>query len=120
MESAADLIQEEKDFAEERNMRHFYPRLARVGATLRLARGDSSEALEFFERAESRALEMGMRGFAWQASAGAAGVLLSSGQSEAGAAKKAKAVAMVHEIAGLFQDESLKAMYLEDTLAKIG
>ncbi|MCI0844688.1 MAG: AAA family ATPase [Chloroflexi bacterium] len=120
IESADDLIQEAKDFAEERKMKHFYPLLALVGANLSLARGDSSEALEFFERAESLALEMGMRGFAWQASAGAAGVLSESGRSEEASAKKAKSVAMVHEIAGLFQDESLKAMYLEGTLAKIG
>jgi tetratricopeptide (TPR) repeat protein len=120
IESADGLIQEAKSFAEERAMKHFYPLLALAGANLSLARGDSAEALEFFERAESLALEMGMRGFAWQASAGAAGVLSASGKSEAGAAKKAKAVAMVHEIAGLFQDDSLKAMYLESTLAKIG
>ena len=37
-----------------------------------------------------------------------------------GAAKKAKAVAMVNEIAGLFQDQTLRARYLEGTLAKIG
>lgn len=77
-------------------------------------------ALESFNRAESLALEMGMHGFAWQASAGAAGVLAASGQSKAGAAKKAKAVDMVNEIAGLFQDQSLRAIYLEDTIAKIG
>jgi len=61
-----------------------------------------------------------MRGFAWQASAGAAGVLASLGQSEAAAAKKLDAIAMVNEIAGLFQDQDLGSMYLEDTMAKIG
>ena len=54
------------------------------------------------------------------ATPGAAGVLTASGQSEAAAAKKAKAVALVNEIAGLFQDQTLRAMYLEDTIAKIG
>ena len=120
IESADQLIQEAKSFAEERSMKHFYPLLSLADAHVSLAREDSAKALESFERAESLALEMGMRGFAWQASAGAAGVLTASGQSEAGAAKKAKAVAMVNEIAGLFQDETLRAMYLENTLAKIG
>ena len=120
IESADGFIQEAKAFAEERAMKHFYPLLALANANLSLARDDSEMALESFERAEILALDMGMRGFAWQASAGAAGVLTASGRSEEGAAKKAKAVAMVHEIAGLFQDDSLRAMYLEDTLVKIG
>ena len=63
---------------------------------------------------------MGMRGFAWQAMAGAAGVLAASGRSDEGAAKKTQAIAMVNEIAGLFQDQSLREMYLEGTLTKIG
>lgn len=120
IESADQLIQDAKTFAEERSMKHFYPLLSLAGANLSLARDDSSGALTSFEKAESLALDMGMRGFAWQASAGAAGVLAASGRSDEAAAKKAKAVAMVNEIAGLFKDESLRAMYLEGTLAKIG
>ncbi|MEE8466015.1 MAG: adenylate/guanylate cyclase domain-containing protein [Dehalococcoidia bacterium] len=120
IETADQLLEEARSFAEERAMKHFYPLISLADANISLARNDSEKALESFERAETLALEMGMRGFAWQASAGAAGVLTASGRSEAGAAKKAKAVAMVEEIAGLFQDQSLKAMYLENVMAKIG
>ena len=120
IESAERLLQEARSFAEERAMKHFYPLLSFADANVSLAREDSAKALESFERAESLALEMGMRGFAWQAMAGAAGVLAASGRSDEGAAKKAQAVAMVNEIAGLFEDQSLRDMYLEGTLAKIG
>jgi len=120
IESADRSLQEARSFAEERAMKHFYPLLSLAGANASLARSDSAMALESFNRAESLALEMGMRGFAWQSSAGATDVLAASGQSKAGAAKKAKAVYMVNEIAGLFPDQSLRAMYLEDTIAKIG
>ena len=120
VESADQLLQEANTFVEERAMKHFYPLLAFAGANVSLARNDSAKALELFNRAESLAIDMGMRGFAWQASAGAAGVLAASGQSEAAAAKKEDAIAMVKEIAGSFQDQSLGSMYLEDTMAKIG
>ncbi|MBC8281366.1 MAG: hypothetical protein H8E48_11305, partial [Chloroflexi bacterium] len=120
MEDADQLVQEATTFAEERSMKHFYPLLNIAAANVALAKGDSDKALESFNLAEALALEMGMRGFAWQASAGAAGVLAASGRTEESAAKKDKAVAMVNEIAGLFQDQSLRAMFLEDSLAKIG
>ena len=120
VESANQLLSEAKTFAEERAMKHFYPLLSLADANVSLARDDSTRALESFNRAETLALNMGMRGFAWQASAGAAGVLAALGQSEAAAAKKEVAIAMVKEIAGSFQDQSMRSMYLEDTLAKIG
>ena len=118
-ESADQLVNEAKAFAEERAMKHFYPLISFADANISLARNDSARALESFNRAETLALEMGMRGFAWQSSAGAAGVLESLGQLEAAAAKKETAIAMVNEIAGLFKDQTLRSMYLEDTMAKI-
>ena len=120
VESADRLVHEARSFAEDRAMKHFYPLLSLADGNVSLARGDSDGAVESFNQCESLAMEMGMRGFAWQASAGAAGVLAAAGKAEEAAAKKEKAVAMVHEIAGLFEDQELRSMYLEGTLAKIG
>ena len=120
VESAGQLLDEAKTFAEERAMKHFYPLLSFADANLSVARDDQTRALELFTRAETLAVDMGMRGFAWQASAGAAGVLAALGRSEEASAKREFAIAMVKDIAESFQDQSLRSMYLEDTLAKIG
>ena len=117
---AGRLAQEAREFGEERSMKHFYPLLALAGAQVSIASGEPQRGLESLNRAETLALEMGMKPWAWQAQTGAAGVLTSLGQDAAAAEKRSAALGTVNEIAALFEDQALQSMYLEDTLKKIG
>ncbi len=77
-------------------------------------------ALESFGRAEELALEMGMRPLAWKARAGTAQVLATLDREEEAAAKRSGALSLVLELAGLFEDQNLRSMYLEDSLNTLG
>ncbi len=101
-------------------MHHLYPLMSLAGAQVSLASRDSAGALESFGRAEELALEMGMRPLAWKARAGAAQVLSSLNREEEAAAKRSEALSLIHELAGLFEDQNLKSMYLEDAIKTLG
>ena len=118
--TAAALIQEGQEFVDERSMKHFYPLLSLADAQVRLATGDSTGALASFNRADDLAVEMGMRPLAWQSRAGAAQVLSALGRGAEASEKRAGALGLIHEIGELFEDESLRSMYLEDAIKKLG
>ena len=120
VDAATRLVQEARGFAEERVMRHFYPLMSLAQAQVSVGQGDPSRALEEFSRGESLALEMGMRPLAWQARAGAAQVLSNLGREGEAADKRSGALELIHEIGGLFEDQSLRSMYLEDAVKKLG
>ena len=63
---------------------------------------------------------MTMRPLTWQAQAGAAQVLASLDRQQEADGKRSKALATLHEIAGLLEDQELRSMYLEDALKKLG
>lgn len=78
------------------------------------AQGDDEQALAAFARAESLALEMGMRPIVWQARAGAAVALSGLGRNAEAEAKRREAKAVIDEIAGLFQDAELRSKYVDN------
>ena len=118
--TAAELVREAQEFADERAMKHFYPLLSIADAQVRSASGDSTGALASFNRADDLAGELGMRPLAWQSRAGAAQVLSGLGREKEASEKRAGALGLIHEIGGLFEDPSLRAMYLEDAIKKLG
>ena len=118
--SAAQLVQEAREFADDRAMMHFYPLMSLAQAQVSLGLGDTSRALEEFCKGETLALNMGMRPMVWQARAGAAQVLDALGRDEEATDKRNGALSMIHEIGGLFEDQSLRATYLEDAVKKLG
>ena len=119
-EEADRLAREAREFAEDREMRHFYPLIALAAAQIGAVRGETESAVEKFNQAEQLALEMCMRPIVWQARAGAAQALAASGRSGEADAKRHQARAMIDEIAGLFQDDELRNQYVESTTGKLG
>jgi class 3 adenylate cyclase/tetratricopeptide (TPR) repeat protein len=114
VDEAEKLVMEAKQYAEERTMQYVYPLIALAHGQVRLARGDIDGALAGFGKAEALALSMKMRPIVWQAQAGTAQALTVCGRSKDAAAKQQEAQATINEIAGLFEDEELRAMYLEN------
>ena len=119
LEDAEKLVQEAQEFVEERAMKHLYPLVALADGQVSGARGKSERAVESFARGEQVALEMGMRPLVWQLRAGSAQVLSASSRAEEASAKRSEALDMIDEIAGLFQDEELRASYLESAKGKL-
>ena len=116
---AAELVQEAKEFSEERSMKHFYPLIALADGKVSQASGDNTRALESSARAEEGALEMGMRPLVWQARAAEADVLVELDHQVEATEKRNGALSMIHEIAGLFEDDNYRSMYLEDATKKL-
>ncbi len=113
LEDASNAIKHARAFAEENSMKWFYPSVDEADARIAAACGDSTRALELYARAESLALEMQMRPIVWQARAGAANVLEKSGKTKEADAKRKAARVMMEEIAALFEDESMRAAFVE-------
>jgi ATP/maltotriose-dependent transcriptional regulator MalT len=86
---------------------------------VRVARGELNNALEHFARAEKIATEMQMRPALWQARIGASQVLRELGRTDEANAQRDGARETIGEIAGLFRDESLRAMYAENALKQV-
>jgi tetratricopeptide (TPR) repeat protein len=118
--TASALVQEAQEFVDERAMQHFYPLLSLADAQVRLASRDLEGALASFNRADDLAVEMGMRPLSWQARGGAAQVLSALGREAEASEKRDGALGLIHEIGGLFEDERLASMYMEDALMKLG
>ncbi len=119
LDDAAKNIQAARSYIEEHAMAYLEPSLDWADAEISVARGDQAHALELYARAEFRAVEMMMRPIVWQARAGAAQVLAAMGRQDEADAKRQAARAMIDEIAGLFQDEKLRAAFASSALRKI-
>ncbi len=76
-------------------------------------------ALQAFEQAEAEAMDLGMRPLIWQARLGASQALAGMGKASQAQQERASAIRMVEEIAGLFDDETLRQAYLQSTLDKV-
>jgi ATP/maltotriose-dependent transcriptional regulator MalT len=116
---AAKLVNEARQYVEDRAMQHLYAFVAFAGAQVSAAQGLVDEALNGFARAEEQALRMQMRPLVWQARAGAAQVLSAAGQASNAEAKRREARDMIDEIAGLFKDEKLRGMFIENATGKL-
>ena len=101
-------------------MKYMYPFIEMADAEVSAARGELDRALEHYARAESLALEMGMRPAVLQARAGAAQALTACGRSAEAAAKRGEARAMIEEIAGLFHDEEMRTLFAESAEMRVG
>ena len=118
-DEATRLLEEARQFVEEREMQHFYPLVSFAEGQVSAGRGDPESALQSFSRGEELALQIGMRPLVWQARAAAAGVLEALDRPDDAAAKRDAARDMINEIAGLFQDSSLRDLYLESATKKL-
>ena len=120
IEGARSLVQEAREFTESRSMRHLYPLMSLANAQVSLASGDPSGALENFNQAEELASQMTMRPWTWKAQAGAAQVLAGMGRQGESDAKRSGAMATLNEMAGLFEDQEMRSMFLEDATKTLG
>ncbi len=120
IEGAGNMIQEAREFTESRSMRHLYPLMSLASAQLSLATEDSNGALENFNKAEELASQMTMRPWTWKAQAGAAQVLAGMGRQGEADAKRSGALATLNEMAGLFEDQEMRSMFLEDATKALG
>ena len=111
--NAQQLASEARTFVEERAMKHLYPRVAMLEAKIDAACGEPDRALTRFGQAETRALEMGQRPLLLQAREGAAHILQAMGRSHEAEEQQAAAQAMRDELAALFTDEQLRALYVD-------
>ena len=118
-DDAAKLVEEARRYVDERKMQQHYSDVALLDARVSAARGDAERALDQFARVEELAIEMKMRPMIWQSRAGAAKLLAAMGRPQEADAKRRAALAKVDEIAGLFKDEKLKALYVESVMKKI-
>jgi tetratricopeptide (TPR) repeat protein len=118
-DEAARYTQQAREFTEDRQMRWLYPLVALTEASVSAARGESDRALEHFARAEELALQMQMRPIVWQARAGAAQALDTLGRSGEADAERRAARSLIAEIADLFQDQGLRASFMESASRKI-
>jgi len=119
LDDAAKNIQAAHTYIAEHAMAHLEPFLDWADAEISAARGDSARALEQYARAETRAAETKMRPIVWQARAGAAKVFATMGRQDEADAKRQAARAMIDEIARLFEDEKLRAAFIESAHRKV-
>ena len=119
LDDAANLVNEAREFSEERAMKNVYPLIAFADANVTAASGDAAQALKRFEEGEESALEMKMRPLVWQLRLGAAGLLSSLGREREAEAKRRDARAMIGEIADLFEDDNLRRLFIENVASKI-
>jgi tetratricopeptide (TPR) repeat protein len=111
LEAAQQLVSEARTFVEERAMKYLYPRVAMLEAKIEAARAEPDRALARFGQAEALALEMGLRPLVLQARQGAAEVLQATGLTREAAEQQRAAQDMRDELAALFTDEHLRALY---------
>jgi hypothetical protein len=111
LEAAQLLVSEARTFVEERAMKYLYPRVALLEAKIAAACAEPDRALARFGQAEALALEMGLRPLVLQARQAAAEVLQDIDRTHEAAEKQRAAQAMRDELAALFTDEHLRALY---------
>ena len=116
---ASKLVGGARGLAEAVQMKQFYPLVEFADAQVRAAQGDVEKALEGFAAAEELALAMGMRPLVVHARAGAAQALGASGRADEAKEKLSQAREVVEEIAGLFEDDKLRTMYLASATGKL-
>ena len=118
-EEAKSLVKQAGEFADQRAMKHLYPLVSLANGHVNAALGEPEQALEEFTRAEGLALEMGMRPSVVQARTGMVQALAAIGRSGESEEKLEQTRAMIDEMAGLFEDEHLKAMYVNHATKKL-
>jgi tetratricopeptide (TPR) repeat protein len=119
LDETTHLVVEAREYAEERRMRQLYPLISLVAGKIHMACGELAAGLSAFESAESEALSLEMRPIVWQARLAAADALTATGQHDQAQNRRAAARETMDEIAGLFEDEDLRSVYLQNIQTKI-
>ena len=100
-------------------MKHYFPLVSFANGQVLAARGDGEAALQAYTQTEALAREMQMRPLVWQAQAGAAHVLSALDRMAAAEIQREAAAATIDEIAGLFRDAQLQALFRRSALRKL-
>jgi predicted ATPase len=111
-DDALMLVEEACAYTEKRSMRHLYPLMRLAAGQIHAAWGDHRHALVELELAENLAAGMQMRPLLWQAQEAAANTLDALGRPREAAQKRQAAQGVIQEIAGLFEDDTLRQAYL--------
>ena len=119
LDGADKLVREAREFTEERGMKYLYPLVDIADASVSGARGETERALENLAHAEKVALEMRMRPAVLAARVVSARLMATAGRTEEAEAKIQEARMMVDEIAGLFEDETLRGLYVQSAMSNI-
>jgi len=119
VDEADKLVTEAHSFVQERGMKHMEPLVSLARAQVNVARGEAEQALESLVQTETLAQQMQMRPLVLQARLGAAQVLAAMGQAENQEVKLGEARDMIEEIGGLFQDEDMRRLYVENATSKL-
>ena len=90
-----------------------------IASQNRALQAGRTAGLSFLEAVGLCALEMRMRPLVWQLRAGAEQVLATFGSADKAEAKRSQARFMIDETAGLFEDDTLRAMYVEGAASKL-
>jgi type 1 glutamine amidotransferase len=83
------------------------------------AEENQERALEQFARAEALAIAMQMWPLVWQARIGAAQMLSALGRVSEADTKRHAAAETIDKIVGLFEDENLRAAFVESATSKL-
>jgi class 3 adenylate cyclase/tetratricopeptide (TPR) repeat protein len=118
-DKAADFLHGAWGYIEERHMKHFYPLIAVIDARVSAAEENLERALEQFARAEALAIAMQMWPLVWQARIGAAQMLSALGRVSEADTKRHAAAETIDRIVGLFEDENLRAAFVESATSKL-
>ena len=108
-----------REFAEERGMKHLYALVGIAEASVNSARGETKRALENLDHAEEVALGMQMRPAVVEARAVSAHLLATAGRMAEAEAKLLGARRMVDGIAGLFEDVTLRDLYIQSAVSNV-
>jgi tetratricopeptide (TPR) repeat protein len=119
LEVAMMLAREARDVVETRALQHMAPTVALIVGRIMAAGGEHMAALGQFNAAEALARDMAMRPVVWQARAAAACSQLALGRAEEAQAARHGACAMIDQIAALFEDQELRAAFVEHARQQI-
>lgn len=119
LDEAIEHAHEGREFAEQRQMRSYYPFLNLVDGYTSGAGGDADAALGYFMDAVEWAEKLSYRPTAWMAAAEAADILDQNGSAEEAAAIRARGRKAVDEIAAFFTDASMRSGYVERAMDQL-
>ncbi|MCC7353205.1 MAG: AAA family ATPase [Anaerolineae bacterium] len=120
LDDAASLAEGARTYAEERAMKNTYPMIFLVRGRISAAREEHGLALADYSRAGAFAREMQMRPLMLQALVGSVQALSMLGRMDEADMKRQEARSLVEEIAALFKDQELRALFLDNAMAKVG
>jgi class 3 adenylate cyclase/tetratricopeptide (TPR) repeat protein len=112
-EPAERLAREAFAFAEQYGLRHLVPPVRLTAGRVLAAAGRHEEALVQFAIAEEAARDMEQRPLLWQTLAAAGRSLTALGRNLEAADKEDQTRAVLNDIAGLFEDEEMRAAFRE-------